>query len=372
MPARLTDLSEAFTMSQDDLLYAVVSGVSKKIKPTVLLQMARRTQSLINGAFQFWQRGTSSTSAGYVAADRWRNDFVGGTVTQARQSHTIGTLFGVNNPEFFLRQGVTGQTLASHYALTQQRIEGVRSFAGQTVTVLGWAKRNSGTGNMAVEAVQNFGTGGSPSAQVTGTGQAVTLTASWAPFAVQIAVPSITGKTLGTNWDDYLALNFWASAGSDFNTRAASIGVKTCEVDLWGLHVIPGAHDATLASLYVMPQATDELARCRRYYTRLTGGVGSSFGNGHNAAATVAVVGITFPNEMRAAPTALEQSGTAAHYGVGYLATSAVCSAVPVFQSANAFGSVITLTVASGLTAGQGSLGRWENTSGFLAWSAEL
>ena len=372
MPARLTDLSEATSISSDDLLYAVVGGVSKKIKAAVLGKLIGIDQPIINGSFSIWQRGTSSTATGYVAADRWRNDFVGGTVTQSRQSHTIGTLFGQNSPPFFLRQSVTGQTLVSDYALTQQRIEGVRTFEGQTITVLGWARRNSGTGNMAVEVVQNFGTGGSPSAEVTGTGQVVTLSASWTAFAVTVAVPSISGKTLGTNNDDYLALNLWTSAGSNFNTRAGSIGVKTCDVDLWGLHVVRGTQDAALTQLYIAPSAVSELNRCRRYYTRLTGGVGSSFGNGHNAATTVAVAGVVFPIEMRAAPTALEQSGTAGHYGVGYIATSTVCSAVPAFQSANTFGAVVTLTVASGLTTGQGSLGRYESTSGFLAWAAEL
>lgn len=221
---------------------------------------------IINGAFDVWQRGTSSTSAGYVAADRWRNDFSGGTVTQSRQAVTLGTLYGSNSPASVLRQAVTGQTLTTHFALTQQRIEGVRSYAGQTVTILGWAQRTSGGGNMAVEVVQNFGTGGSPSAQVTGTGQLVTLTGSIAAFAITVAVPSVSGKTLGTNGDDYLALNFWTSAGSTFNTRAASLGLQTIGVDLWGIHIKVGTHTTAACDLYKSPKLGPELARCQRYY----------------------------------------------------------------------------------------------------------
>jgi len=171
---------------------------------------------VINGSFAVWQRGTSQTSNGYGSADRWRNNISGGTVTMSRQSFTVGDTLGSNNPTYFLRQAVSGQTLASHQAVVQQKVEGVSSYAGQTITILGWARRSSGSGNMAIEATQNFGTGGSPSASVSGTGQTVTLGGSWATFAVTVSVPSITGKTLGTDGNSFLELNFWTSAGSDF------------------------------------------------------------------------------------------------------------------------------------------------------------
>jgi len=201
---------------------------------------------IINGAFDHWQRGTSFTTAVY-GADRWLNSLSGGAVTMSRQSFTVGDTLGNNSPTFFLRQSTSGQTLASHFALTQQRIEGVRAYAGQTITILGWARRSSGTGNMAIEMLQSFGTGGSPSADVTGTGQTVTLTSSWAAFAVTIAVPSITGKTLGSNGNDYLAANFWTSAGSNFNARTNSLGLQTIGVDLWGIHIKQGTHTTAAA-----------------------------------------------------------------------------------------------------------------------------
>jgi hypothetical protein len=221
---------------------------------------------IINGAFDFWQRGTSGTAVGYAAADRWRNDYFGGTVTQSRQSFTLGDTFGTNNPVFFLRQTVSGQTLASQNAVTVQAIEGVRSYAGQTITVLGWARRSSGTGNMVVELYQSFGTGGSPSALVFIPGQTVTLTSSWAAFALTFSVPSITGKTLGTDNNDYLAIVFWTSAGSDYNDRTNSLGLQTIGVDLWGIHTKLGTHTTAAVDLYKQPELGPELARCQRYY----------------------------------------------------------------------------------------------------------
>ena len=226
---------------------------------------------VINGAFDFWQRGTSSTSSGYVAADRWVNQLSGGTVTQSQQAFTVGDTLGSNNPTYFLRQTVSGQTLASQRAHTEHRIEGVRSYAGQTITILGWARRSSGSGNMALEPLQNFGTGGSPSATVNIAPQTVTLTSSFAPFAVTIAVPSISGKTLGTNNNDYFVVGFWTSAGSDFNARTNSLGLQTIGVDLWGVHIKVGTHTTAATDLYKQPEIGPELARCYRYFERQVG-----------------------------------------------------------------------------------------------------
>lgn len=220
---------------------------------------------IINGAFDFWQRGTSSSGGGYVAADRWANGFVGGTVTQSRQSFTLGDTLGSNGPTFFLRQTVSGQSLASHAANTGQNIEGVRSYAGQTITILGWARRSSGSGNMAVGLDQNFGTGGSPSASVSVAGKTVTLTGSWSAFAVTFDVPSIAGKTLGSNGNDSLSVVFWTSAGSNFNSRTNSLGLQTIGVDLWGIHIKLGTHTTAATALYKQPELGPELVKCLRY-----------------------------------------------------------------------------------------------------------
>ena len=272
---------------------------------------------IINGDMGVWQRGTSSTSAGYVAADRWGNFFVGGTVTQARQSFALGDALGSTQPTYFLRQTVSGQTLSTQYAQTIQRIEGVRSYAGQTITVLGWVKVTSGTANMAVEAEQHFGTGGSPSANVTGISPTtVALTTSWAPFAVVMAIPSVSGKTLGSGNNDYLALNFWTSAGADFNARTNSLGLQTIGVDLWGIHIRAGTWTAADAALYRPRDPGTELALCQRYYNiGTTGGPTNSdglFSGGAGGTGPAAM----FPVVMRGAPTMSyrDLAGTASRF----------------------------------------------------------
>jgi hypothetical protein len=256
---------------------------------------------IINGAFDFWQRGTSGTGGGYVAADRWQNTFNTGTVTQSRQAFAVGDTLGSNSPTYFLRQTVSGQSATGAYAITAQIIEGVRSYAGQTITVLGWARRSSGTGNMSVELYQSFGTGGTPSASVNAVAPAVTtLSATLQPFAVVINVPSIAGKTLGTNGNDFLALNFWTSAGSDFNARTNSLGLQTIGVDLWGIHIKLGVHTADATALYTQPELGPELARCQRYYE-----TGLMFGQGGYSGASNWNLGgsSAFATQKRSTPT---------------------------------------------------------------------
>ena len=248
----ITDVDGGEVLSTAD--YDTISGVLDK------------DNRIINGDFGVWQRGTSFTT-GVYGADRWLTSGTGANISQTRQSFTLGDTLGVNSPTYFLRAATSGQTLATQYAVTTQRIESVRSYAGQTITVLGWARRASGLGNMVVESAQHFGTGGSPSAAVISISPTtVALTTSWEPFAVVMNIPSIAGKTLGPNSNDYLALNFWISAGTDYIARAPGLGLQTIGVDLWGIHIKYGIHTADEVNLYRPRDATTELALCQRYY----------------------------------------------------------------------------------------------------------
>ena len=217
---------------------------------------------VINGDFGVWQRGTSFSTSVY-GADRWVHGFLGGASTQSQQAFAHGDMLGVNNPALYLRQSVSGQTLTSQYSILTQRVEGFRSYAGQTITVMGWAKRFSGTGNMVIEAEQAFGSGGS--ASVSGISPTtITLGATWAPFAAVMTIPSVTGKTIGTG-NPALWFNFWISGGSDYSSRNNAMGLQTIAVDLWGIHVRVGTWAAADVTLYRERDRPTELALCERY-----------------------------------------------------------------------------------------------------------
>lgn len=236
--------------------------------------------NVLNGHFALWQRATSITAAGY-AADRWMMGKSGGTVTFSRQSVAMGELFGPNSPLYHARLEVTGQSAVGDYGVLAQRVEGVRTHNGQTVTVLGYARRVSGAGNIAIDLSQVFGTGGAPSAQVNVTPVQVALSTIWTPFAATFLIPSVSGKTLGSNGDSYLQLAFWASAGSNWNARTGSLGIQTLGVDLWGINIRRGTLPATYAALYVPPSTPANERECFRFYETIDvkAGVTSTSGN---------------------------------------------------------------------------------------------
>lgn len=328
---------------------------------------------IINGDFSINQRNfTSTTTSNTYGFDRFVFTYSDGTSTHSAQTFTAGTapVAGYEAANY-CRTVTTGQTLASAFTTVSQRIENVRTFAGQTVTVSFWAKAASGTPKIGVELAQNFGTGGSPSAQVNTLAGTPTITTSWARYSVSVAVPSISGKTIGTTTSGQVNATFWLSAGTDFNARTGSVGIQSNTFDIWGIQVEYGSKATPFQTASGgSPQA--ELAMCQRYYYRYTPTAATNReGIGFCTSTVNAQINFPFPTSMRTSPTALEQSGTAGDYSVGSV-TNQTCSAVPAFSSGTVTSGTVSLTVASGLTAGQGALYRNVNTSGYLGWSAEL
>ena len=216
---------------------------------------------IINGNFDIWQRGTSFTAAGY-GADRWVHDRNGTTHTVTRQAFTLGQTAVPSEPTYFCRTVVTSVAGASNYSILAQKIEDVRTFAGQQITISFWAKVDS-TKNIAVELIQDFGTGGSPSTYVTTIGTTkVSIGTSWQKVTVTTTVPSISGKTLGTSNDSLLQLNIWFDAGSSYNSRTDSLGQQSGTFEIAQVQIESGS----VATPFEQRPIGTELALCQRYY----------------------------------------------------------------------------------------------------------
>jgi hypothetical protein len=115
-----------------------------------------------------------------------------------------------------------------------------------------------------------------------------------------------------------------------------------------------------------------ELIMCQRYYYRVSPDLNAPFGAGFNVSTTQAYINASFPTVMRITPTAVEQTGTASNYRVRHSGGGTACSSVVSFVNGSPSNSFVIFTVASGLTAGQGSFGETNATGAYLAWSAEL
>jgi hypothetical protein len=222
---------------------------------------------IINGAFEINQRAfTSTTVSGTYGFDRWRISSAGGTTTYSTQAFTPGTapltFFEGRN---FARLVTSGQSGTDDFAGLAQRVEDVRTLAGQTVTFSFWAKAASGTPKVAVAFEQVFGTGGS-SAVIVEAGQ-VTLSTSWARYSLTVAIPSISGKTVSdTNSSLYAWL--FTSGGSGLSSYVGNLGVQNITVDFWGVQVEAGQTATPFRRNANSIQG--ELAACQRYYNRIS------------------------------------------------------------------------------------------------------
>jgi hypothetical protein len=208
---------------------------------------------IINGDFNIWQRGTTFTNLATNActSDRWAVTSVNSTVDVAQSSFTAGAapVAGYES-QFFA--SVTADATDSDCRL-QQRIENVRTFAGQTITVSFYAKSSITTDALRfVRVQQNFGATGSPSAVVNNDSSAVTLSSAWTRYSFTFNVASISGKTI-TN-GDFLGIIFGLKAST----------AQT--LDLWGVQVEAGS----VATAFQTATGTlqGELAACQRYFQK--------------------------------------------------------------------------------------------------------
>ena len=326
---------------------------------------------IINGDFRFNQRAfTSTTTNQTYGFDRWQYNFTDGTNTYSAQTFTPGAAPVAGYEAInFARIVSTGQTLTSATTIFIQRIEDVRTLANQTATVSFWAKTTTGTPKVSVESIQRFGTGGSPSSNVNTYAGQVTLSTSWTRYSVTVNIPSISGKTLGTNNDSSLQLNLWTSAGSDFNARTNSLGIQSTTIDFWGVQV----EASSTASDFQTATGTiqGELAACQRYYYRQgADNLYQTLGTGIGANSTTVNLAVVLPSQMRITPTTIDFStiGATDVAATNFSATNAVINN----QSSKTI-AFIGLTFASGITANRVYFGITNNSlSGFLGISAEL
>jgi hypothetical protein len=262
---------------------------------------------VINGAFDNWQRGTSislTTGTNAYGADRFINSctFSAGSATVSRQTFTPGAAPVAGYEGQYFSRLTCGST-TTVWAV-RQRIENVQTFAGQSVTLSFWVKASAANATTAIQFAQNFGSGGSASVTVDTTGPSITT--SWQRFSVTAAIPSVSGKTIGTS--SYLEFTIYST------TAIAS----SLAVDLWGVQVEYGS----IATPFQTATGTiqGELAACQRYYQVATRDNTITVGMCPSTSSATAAQNLFF--EMRVAPTIVIPSAGSTTGTISFLIAS--------------------------------------------------
>jgi len=249
---------------------------------------------LLNPRFDIWQEGVSfsSPATNTYTADQWVINYDGssGTFAVTKQAHTLGD--AENEPASFLRWDQTVAGSGDTYRTIKQKIEGVRSFAGQKCIVSFLAKADSAQA-INLNFAQSFGTGGSPSSDVVGTDVPLTLSTSLTKYTAKFTIPSISGKTIGSNLNDYLAVVFKLPINATFTFEVSDV---QCEmgVDSTKFEVRPLSYEIEL---------------CQRFFEKSynvtvdPAAVANEGAHGFRAAFTTSLETIQFKTSKRAAPT---------------------------------------------------------------------
>lgn len=156
---------------------------------------------------------TQITSYGWHFA----KDNLTGTDTITFAPLTLGTFPPDNTPVNMITVANTSAGSGETYKDLYYKIPKVESLNGRIISFSFWGINNAVNPNVSVLFKQNFGTGGAPSADSFSASASFVLTNNWARYTGNITIPSTSGKTLGTNGDDYLSMIWRVPIDSTFS-----------------------------------------------------------------------------------------------------------------------------------------------------------
>lgn len=307
-------------------------------------------------------------------ADMWKVGSSGNVVTQTRTAFTVGQQLVPDEPLNYMSYAVTADAGIASYAYAEQRIEGVKTFsnnyiaAGSNIACVSfWAKASTPGLKIMCQLTQKFGTGGTPSADTPSTSWAqFDLTTSWTRYVGNIVMPFLTGKTLGTNLDDYLSFRMWMSAGTNYGIETSNFPSQSGTFDVARVQVLQGANDALLRPR-PLAQEQDLVAR---YIQRFGGAVSAEICSADAWSATSAVGLLTLPTPMRKAPVGSYAGTTATDYVLHGAADKAPSGTLLASAVSN---KAVTLTwPSSAMTAGIPYIMQSKTANGILTLDASL
>lgn len=324
------------------------------------------TNTVLNSAFEVWQRGTSGTptsAATRYVADRWetfRAAYAAGLTVSRQASGLTGIQYCARIQRTAANTGV-GALVASQAFETVDSIP----LAGKTVTFSFFARAgaNYSSASNILQARLITGTGtdqnlaGGFTGAVDAISQTPTLTTSWQRFSYTTTLSS-SATQVGVNFQ---------------YTPVGTAGTNDY-FEVTGVQVEQGSAATTYRRQTASYQA--ELAACQRYYWRISAGGGNYavFAMGFALETTQIRYMFQPPVPLRIVPSSIEWTGTGSHYLNNSISGGDVTPTNIALTQSNS--TTITLWVAA---IGTSVAGRQyqltntpTNTNAFLGFSAEL
>jgi hypothetical protein len=246
---------------------------------------------LINGNFDFWQRGSTfgyrnpSTESDRYNADRWKL-VNSGSVAGDRLGIQINRLpLGLGDldessaySKYGLEMAIgTGGYTAGSYTYLFQRVEGIEHLPRGTATVSFYAKASIGNAKLGVSFRRDFGGGTAPDYATTGVernsqkvpGFVMNVPTNWTRFSHTFSLPDCAGGILGTGGNDGPEIQFYLRAGSDLVgedvTEAINpniAGTSSYSISIAQVQLESGS----VSSLFEPNEKSAEFTACQRYY----------------------------------------------------------------------------------------------------------
>ena len=331
---------------------------------------------IINGAMQVAQRATSvsSSAGGYLTADRWSTTISNlGTWTQSVENDAP-TGSGFRKSLKMLCTTADASPAAADVLVVREVLEGqnIQQFlkgtsSAKQFSLSFWVKSNV-TGTY-IAALYDGNNARSVSASYT-----VSASATWEKKT--ITFPADTTGAFNNDNAASLYVDFALGAGTDYTSGtlntvwaahnatkfySGQLNLAAATSNYWqvtGVQLEAGA----VATPFEFENYGTTLAKCQRYYCRITAGY---LGVGLAYSTTSTSNYVAFPTTMRAAPTAVETTGTASNYSqVTSNTGTQTCNSVPVFVRAS--------TDTSEIVAGSGSTGLVQGNATFLLGGANV
>jgi hypothetical protein len=322
------------------------------------LSRAAGKNGVINGAFDIWQRGTTSATTAFAyTADRWLKN----SATHYNASRQVtGDTTNLPTVQYCARVQRTASSAVTTLIEFTTPFETTNSipYAGQTVTYSFYARRGANYSSASNILSSSVYTG-------TGTDQTV--------FGYTGLTQAVTGNaTLTTTWQRFSYTGTLSASTNELSVYFAYTPTGTAGAadffEVTGVQLELGSVATTFSRTGGTIQG--ELAACQRYYWRSTAGAAyQSFAAGQAGSTTVGFMQCANPVPMRVAPTSIDFSTVA--LSLSAFTVQAV-TALTIDQ-AGSVSSLLRATVASGLGTGNATVLIANNsTSAYVGLSAEL